>query len=124
VATEAKHSRQRNHGPCGPPKVIEKRLLSSHRSPWKHRPPLCHPERTRISCHAALDRTTNAPFSKERRMKFAKATKFNRKSGEAEGSAVPRTIPGNVFFDRAQRKGSCSSLTRGPSNEDMATGTI
>ena len=31
----------------------EKRLLSSSRSPWKHRLPLCHPERTRISCHAA-----------------------------------------------------------------------
>jgi hypothetical protein len=30
-------------------------------------------------------------------MQFAKATKFNRKSGEAEGSAVPRTIPGNIF---------------------------
>jgi hypothetical protein len=30
-------------------------------------------------------------------MKFANATKFNRKSGAAEGSAVPRTIPGNVF---------------------------
>jgi hypothetical protein len=24
--------------------VDEKRLLSSHRSPWKRRPPLCHPE--------------------------------------------------------------------------------
>jgi hypothetical protein len=30
-------------------------------------------------------------------MKLAKATKFNRKSGEAERSAVLRTIPGNVF---------------------------
>jgi hypothetical protein len=42
-------------------------------------------ERTRISCHAALERTTCAPFSKERRMKLANATNFNRKSGEAEG---------------------------------------
>jgi hypothetical protein len=31
----------------------EKRLLSSHRSSWERRPLLCHPERTRISCHAA-----------------------------------------------------------------------
>ena len=54
-------------------------------------------ERTRISCHAALDRTACAPFSKERRMKIAKATKFDRKSGAAEGSAVLRTLPGNVF---------------------------
>jgi hypothetical protein len=79
----------------------EKRLLSSHRSSWERRPPLCHPERTRISCHAAQDRATCAPFSKERRMKFANATNFNRKSGEAEGSAVLRTIPGNVFRQRA-----------------------
>src|SRR5271155_4999040 len=41
------------------------------------------PERAWISCHAAQDRVACAPFSKERRMKFANATKFNRKSGEA-----------------------------------------
>jgi hypothetical protein len=38
--------------------------------------------RTRISCHVALDNSARAPFVKERRMKFAKATKFHRKSGE------------------------------------------
>jgi hypothetical protein len=52
---------------------------------------LWHPERTRISCHAAPDTVACAPFSKERRMKFANATKFYRKSGVAEGSAVPST---------------------------------
>src|SRR5580698_4572934 len=84
------------------------------------------PERTRISCHAALDKTACAPFRKEGRMKCDNATKFHRKSGvakwrdllfiipasnlngsatlpfviissEAEGSAVQRTFPGNVF---------------------------
>ena len=30
-------------------------------------------------------------------MKFANATKFYRKSGGVEGSAVQRTSPGNVF---------------------------
>ena len=30
-------------------------------------------------------------------MNFADHTKLDRKSGEAEGSAVPRTLPGNVF---------------------------
>jgi len=40
-----------------------------------------HP-RTRFSCHAALDEAACAPFSKERLMKFANATKFHRKSGE------------------------------------------
>src|SRR5271155_3675361 len=64
---------------------------------WERRPPLCHPERTRISCHAAPDTVACAPFSKERRMKFANAIRFYRKSGEAEGSAVQRTFRGNVF---------------------------
>jgi hypothetical protein len=41
------------------------------------------PERTRISCHAALDTAACAAFVKESRMKFANATKFNRKSGVA-----------------------------------------
>jgi hypothetical protein len=41
------------------------------------------PERTRISCHAALDMATCAAFVKESRMKIANATKFNRKSGVA-----------------------------------------
>jgi hypothetical protein len=41
--------------------------------------------RTRISCHAELDEAARAPFSKERRMKFAKATKFHRKSGQGLG---------------------------------------
>src|SRR6202021_4185161 len=45
---------------------------------------------TRISCHAALDEAARAPFSKERRMKFAKATKFHRKSGEGLGEGSPR----------------------------------
>jgi hypothetical protein len=42
------------------------------------------PERTRISCHAALDKTACAPFLKERRMMFANATNLNRKSGVAQ----------------------------------------
>jgi hypothetical protein len=42
------------------------------------------PERTRISCHAALETTACAAFSKESRMKFANATNTNRKSGVAE----------------------------------------
>jgi len=37
---------------------------------------------TRISCHAALDEAACAPYSKERRMNFAEATKLHRKSGE------------------------------------------
>jgi len=42
------------------------------------------PERTRISCHAGLDKAACAPFFKERRMMFANATNFYRKSGVAQ----------------------------------------
>jgi hypothetical protein len=39
------------------------------------------PKRTRISCHAAPDRTACAAFSKESRMKFANATNLDRNPG-------------------------------------------
>src|SRR5580698_8179219 len=42
------------------------------------------PERTRISCHAALYKATYAPFRKEGRMDCNNATKPNRKSGVAQ----------------------------------------
>jgi hypothetical protein len=42
------------------------------------------PERTRISCHAALDKAPCAPFRKEGRRKYTNATKVNRKSGVAQ----------------------------------------
>jgi hypothetical protein len=42
------------------------------------------PKRTQISYLAALATTTYAAFRRERRMKFASATKFHRKSGGAE----------------------------------------
>jgi hypothetical protein len=45
--------------------------------------PAVEPERTRISCHAALDMAASAAFRKESRMNFANATKFDRKSGVA-----------------------------------------
>jgi hypothetical protein len=51
----------------------------------------------RISYYAAPEMATCAAFIEESRMKFADHTKLDRKSGEAEGSAVPRTLLGNVF---------------------------
>jgi hypothetical protein len=41
---------------------------------------------TRMSCHAAPDTAACAAFVTESRMKFANATKFHRKSGEAQRS--------------------------------------
>jgi hypothetical protein len=53
-----------------------------------HRPPLCHPERTRISYLTALPAATYAALRKESRMTSTEATAFDRKSGGAEGPAV------------------------------------
>src|SRR5580658_10915382 len=52
------------------------------------RPPLCHPERTRISYLTALPAATYAALRKESRMTSTEATAFDRKSGGVEGSAV------------------------------------
>jgi hypothetical protein len=63
------------------------RLRTSRISPIKPPPQTevsSRPERTRISCHAALDKTTCAPFRKEGRMKSTSATRFHRKSGVAK----------------------------------------
>ena len=62
------------------------------------------PERTRISCHAALDKAAYAPFRKERRMKFANAIKFHRKSGGAQWRDLQFSGPlVEMFFDRLER---------------------
>jgi hypothetical protein len=51
---------------------------------WKAKPKLSsRPERTRISCYAALDMAASAAFRKESRMKFANAANLDRKSGAA-----------------------------------------
>jgi hypothetical protein len=60
--------------------------------------PCCHPERTRISYFTALTSATYVVLPKENHMHLTEATTLDRKSGEAEGSAVPRTFPGNVFI--------------------------
>src|SRR5580692_11310338 len=54
-------------------------------------------ERTRISYFTALTRATYVVLPKENHMQLTEAATLDRKSGEAEGSAVPRTFPGNVF---------------------------
>ena len=46
--------------------------------------PAAGPERTRISCRAALDKAAYAPFRKEGRMNCTNAIKFHRKSGVAQ----------------------------------------
>jgi hypothetical protein len=88
------------------------RVVSSNRSLSMRRPPLCHPERTRISYYAAPKMTSFAAFIKESRMSFAEPTGLNRKSGAAEGSAVPRGPFLEMFFDRANPEIRGSAVER------------
>jgi hypothetical protein len=50
--------------------------------------PFCHPERTRISYFTALATATYVVLPKENHMHLTEAATLDRKSGEAEGSAV------------------------------------
>jgi hypothetical protein len=50
---------------------------------------LCHPERTRISYFTALTSATYVVLPKENHMQLTEAAILDRKSGVAEGSAVP-----------------------------------
>jgi hypothetical protein len=61
-----------------------------------------HPDRTRISCHAALDMAACAAFVKEGSMRCTNATKFHRKSGRAKRRDLRFRRPSvEMFFDRA-----------------------
>src|SRR5580700_7729328 len=66
----------------------EKALRSSNHSLWNRCPFLCHPERTRISYFTALSSATYVVLPKENHMQLTEAATRDRKSGEAEGSAV------------------------------------
>jgi len=69
------------------------------------------PERTRISCLAPLDKTACAPFFKERRILFASATNFYRKSGGAERRDLCVDAFSWKCFSTERREGSAVSLS-------------
>ena len=62
--------------------------------PWKRSPPPCHPERTRTSCHAALDTAACAVF---RRRKPHEVSQRQQDQQEIRGSrgicSAPRMAP-------------------------------
>jgi hypothetical protein len=72
----------------------------------------CHPERTRISYFTAFTSATYVVLPKENHMQFTEAATLDRKSGEAEGSAVPRTSPGNAESPTATNFSSRPERTR------------
>jgi hypothetical protein len=76
------------HGPSSRPERSAGICSSLNQKPVRTEAPTLplssRPERTRISCCAAVDRSACAAFRKESRMKFANATKPNRKSGVAQ----------------------------------------
>jgi hypothetical protein len=73
--------------------------------PFQQPSPFCHPacpgvpwERTRISYFAALTGATYVVLLKENHMQLFEAATLDRKSGEAEGSAVRHSGAPNLPF--------------------------
>ena len=66
--------------------------------PFQQPSPFCHPERTRISYFAALTGATYVVLLKENHMQLLEAATLDRKSGEAEGSAVRHSGAPNLPF--------------------------
>jgi hypothetical protein len=60
--------------------------------------PFCHPERTRISYFTALTSAAYVVLLKENHMRLFEAAILDRKSGEAEGSAVRHSGTPNLPF--------------------------
>ena len=76
------------------------------------------PKRTRISCHAALDRARCAPFFEERRMMFANATHSYRKSGGAQWRDLCVDAPSWKYLSTkrggAERSAVCFCVSHTP----------
>jgi hypothetical protein len=66
--------------------------------PLQQPSPFCHPERTRISYFAARTGATYVVLLKENHMQLFEAATLDRKSGEAEGSAVRHSGAPNLPF--------------------------
>src|ERR1700692_2140879 len=66
--------------------------------PFQQPSPFCHPERSRISYFAALAGATYVVLLKENHMQLFEAATLDRKSGEAEGSAVRHSGAPNLPF--------------------------
>ncbi len=82
----------------------EKRLLFSNDSAWKHRPPLCHLDRSvpGFPTSLLLATTTSAALRIESRMQIINATDLDRKSGGAQWRDLRFSGPFlEMFFDRA-----------------------
>ena len=84
--------------------------------PFQQPSPFCHPERTRISYFAALTGATYVVLLKENRMQLFEAATLDRKSGEAEGSAVRPSgapnLPLNNHFPLRHPERSASQIYR------------
>jgi len=87
-------------------RAIAKRVYPTHHRlvPWQRsslwNSPLLFviPSVPRFPASLLSPATTDVVLSKENHTQLTEAATLDRKSGEAEGSAVPRTSPGNVFF--------------------------
>jgi hypothetical protein len=91
-------------------------LLFTNRCPF-----LCHPERTRISYFTALTSATYVVLPKENHTQLIEAATLDRKSGGAEGSAVPRTFPGNAEYDAQEH---CHLACSAPNDLGSGAGVL
>ena len=66
------------------------------------------PERTRISCHTALERAACAALRKESRMRFVNATKLNRKSGGAQWRGPACFLSSSADLSWVDRRTVCA----------------
>jgi hypothetical protein len=64
-----------------------------------------------ISYFTALTRVTYVVLPKENHMQLTEVATLDRKSGEAERSAVPRTFPGDVFRRSVPPRSGASART-------------
>jgi len=99
---------RRSHG-LGPTKGDESTLCSATTLPWKHRPPLCHLDRSVPGFPTS--RSWRGPRMRFSLRKPHDVDQRHRSRQEIRGSAVERSLCGcsflGMFFDRLPRRGFC-----------------
>jgi hypothetical protein len=99
------------------------RPRSSNHPSCNRYPFLLSSRATGISYLTALTSATRVVLFNENHMQLTEATTFDRKSGEAEGSAVPRTFAGYAEFYAQTELSSRPERTRISCHADLVTST-
>ena len=92
---------------------VEKHLLSSNRSQWKHRPPLCHPEQ--LTCLRQAEREMTLAIATEARPGGPALSLSNGPTAKRQPS--PEGL-GNQFRRGSERR-RCGTISLGAKPRDM-----